>query len=121
MKFILSEKGFTFLEMCMVVVIISVLMLLAVPNYQKAVAKAQSKTCEANKSMIEAQIESYYLDNHVFPTPDNANTEVNEVLVELKTKQYLKEEPKCPSNGKYTITMNTTDHTISVTCDQHPE
>lgn len=118
MRRLSNQSGFTFIEMCIVVAIIGVLMVIAVPNYQKAVANAQNKSCEANRKLIESQVESYYMDLNSYPPTDTATEK--KTINQLIASKYLKEEPKCPSKGEYTVTIDEKAQTIQVTCSVHP-
>lgn len=114
MKRLKEEKGFTFLEMTIVIAIIGFLMMIGLPNYKSAAEKAQKKSCEANKKLIEAQVESYYIDKQSYPAGESAA-----MLTELVTKEYLKSVPECPSDGTYTITLPTETSPLVVVCDKH--
>jgi prepilin-type N-terminal cleavage/methylation domain-containing protein len=92
-KILRNQDGFTFLEMSIVVAIIGILMLMAMPNYQGAAEKAQAKSCEANRKMIETQVVSYMLDTSITPT----------TLEPLVATGYLREKPKCPLGVDYTF------------------
>ena len=51
----LNQKGFTLIEMMIVLIVISVLTLLVLPNASKYITKANEEGCEAYKASIEAQ------------------------------------------------------------------
>lgn len=112
MKSIKEEKGFTFLEMTIVIAIIGFLMMIGLPNYKSAAVKAQEKSCEANKKLIESQMESYYIDEHSYPTGESSA-----IFAELVRAEYLKSVPNCPANGIYTISSES--GSIEVTCSEH--
>lgn len=108
MKRVKDERGFTFLEVTFVLAIIGFFMMVGIPNYKAVAERAQEKSCEANRKLIEAQLESYYIDHHSFPGTD--------VLDTLVKDKYLKEKPACPSkSGQYTISTSP----IKVTCSIH--
>ena len=61
------KKGFTLLEMTIVVLIISVLFLLTVPNIQKSLEIVSSKGCKAIEKVADAAILQYKLEYDSFP------------------------------------------------------
>lgn len=60
----LNQKGFTLIEMVMVLFIISVLMLLIVPNVVKQKKQIDAQGTEALVTVIQTQVELYELDGH---------------------------------------------------------
>lgn len=60
----LNQKGFTLIEMVMVLFIISVLMLLIVPNVVKQKNQIDTQGTEALVTVIQTQVELYELDGH---------------------------------------------------------
>jgi len=110
-----DERGFSFLEMTFVLAIIGFLMLIGIPNYKAVAEKAQKTSCEANRKLIEAQLENYYLEHHSYL----AGT-TDEILGKLVDEKYLKDIPDCPvKDGIYTIDI--TAEPIVVTCDIHAD
>ena len=61
------KKGFTLLEMTIVVLIISVLFLLTVPNIQKTLSIVNSKGCKALEKVGDAAIVQYKLEYGEYP------------------------------------------------------
>lgn len=59
-----SKKGFTLIEVMVVLVIISILLLVFIPNLTKNQTVANSKSCEASLELVEAQIMAYQMDNN---------------------------------------------------------
>ena len=49
-----NQKGFTLIEMMIVMVIISVLVILVIPNASDVLSKANNTGCDALKTSIEA-------------------------------------------------------------------
>ncbi|MBR2066739.1 MAG: prepilin-type N-terminal cleavage/methylation domain-containing protein [Solobacterium sp.] len=62
------KKGFTLLEMTIVILIISVLFLLVVPNIQKTMSIVQSKGCKALEKVGDAAILQYKLEYGDYPS-----------------------------------------------------
>ncbi|MFV0380505.1 MAG: competence type IV pilus major pilin ComGC [Anaerorhabdus sp.] len=62
------KKGFTLLEMMIVLIILSILFLLAVPNIQKVIKTVDKKGCDALVKVVDSAILQYKLSNDVFPS-----------------------------------------------------
>lgn len=58
-----SERGFTLIEMMIVLLIISVLLLIAVPNMIKSQDVVQSKSTQATVKLVQSQIAAYQMDH----------------------------------------------------------
>ncbi len=61
------KKGFTLLEMCIVIAVISVLMLLTVPNIRKTMSIVSDKGCQALEKTADAAILQYKLEYDRYP------------------------------------------------------
>ena len=106
-----DQKGFTLVELMVVVVILGILVAIAVPLYNAQTEKAKTTTCQANQRIIESAIVQWSMD------PDNENAGIPE-LDDL-VGGYLQSLPECPSNGEYKIDKIEQDDgsvTWSVTC-----
>jgi len=62
-RMINDRKGFTLVEMLVVITIIGILASLALPNYMKAKNKAKEAECKANLHVLQAALERYSTDN----------------------------------------------------------
>ncbi|KHF38086.1 competence type IV pilus major pilin ComGC [Halalkalibacter okhensis] len=62
-----NEKGFTLVEMLIVLMIISLLLLIAVPNMSNNNEVAASKGCEATVKLIQSQVYAYEIENGKLP------------------------------------------------------
>lgn len=94
MKRLMNQKGFTLIEMLIVMLIITVLIAIAIPNVTKQTENVDKKGCEAFVHMVQGQVESYKMDEKKVPT-----------MKDLADKGYLKaEETKCPNGAQVTIT-----------------
>lgn len=83
-KYSLKTKAFTLIEMLLVLLIISLLLILIIPNVAKQTAHIQSTGCDAQVKMINSQIEAYTLKHN-----RNPNT-----IQDLITEGYIKENQK---------------------------
>lgn len=87
MKKVENEKGFTLVEMLIVLAIISILILIAIPNVTKQSQTIDEKGCDAYMQMVQGQVEAYKLENKSYPNG----------FGELVTAGFLNEEPMCPN------------------------
>jgi len=90
-----KSKGFTLVEIMIVVLIIGILLAIAVPNFIKARENSRIRTCIANLRQIEAAKEQWAMENKKgSTTPTTANL----------SPDYMKSFPTCPSGAvAYTI------------------
>jgi len=65
MKNMNKSKGFTLVEIMIVVVIIGLLAAMAIPAFQKVRSASQDKTVLNNARQISAAADQYYLENGV--------------------------------------------------------
>lgn len=62
------KKGFTLLEMIVVIMIIALLMLITIPNIQKVVKIVQDKGCESQVKLVDTAILEYMVEFDETPT-----------------------------------------------------
>lgn len=98
-KLLKNNRGFTLVEMMIVLLIISVLILISIPNVTKHSASIDEKSCQAFVKMVEGQVAAYKIEHKKIPT-----------LAELKTGGYLSGDKgnddidtACPSGAKIVI------------------
>ncbi|MCM3114810.1 prepilin-type N-terminal cleavage/methylation domain-containing protein [Neobacillus sp. MER 74] len=91
-----NEKGFTLIEMMIVMLVISVLLIITIPNVAKHNSNINNKGCEAYVKMVQAQVQAYEMDKNKIPT-----------IAELKSEGYLKEDSKgCPNGNTVAIDVD---------------
>ena len=88
-----NRKGFTLVEIMIVVAIIGILAAIAIPNFIKARERSQTNACIANLKQIEGAVAQAKLDGLA------AAALTDLVGVNL----YIRSTPKCPANGTYTV------------------
>lgn len=84
-----NEKGFTLVEMMIVMLVISVLLIVTIPNVARHNTNINNKGCEAYVKMVQAQVQSYMIDNNDVPS-----------MEDLITDKYLIEDSGCPNGSK---------------------
>lgn len=85
-----ARRGFTLIEIMIVVLIIGILLAIAVPNFVKARESSRTKACIGNLKQIDSAKEQWAMD-----TKQAANAAVADLSV---IAEYIKGTPTCPSN-----------------------
>jgi prepilin-type N-terminal cleavage/methylation domain-containing protein len=93
-----GRKGFTLVEIMIVVLIIGILLAIAVPNFIKARETSRAKSCVANLKQIDAAKEQWAMDNRAAATATAPG-----LTTLVGTDAYIKNTPQCPSGGTYTV------------------
>ena len=109
MKRFRKSKGFTLVEIMIVVLIIGILLAIAVPNFIKARESSRKQTCIANLKQIDSAKEQCAMENKWDTGAPVAWTD----LVN-GANGYMKAQPTCPSGGTYTINVVGTSPTCTV-------
>lgn len=89
----LGKRGFTLVEIMIVVAIIGLLAAIAIPNFIQAQQTAQTNACIANLKQIDSAKTLWALDN----AKTTGDTPAMAVLVPT----YIKSTPSCPAKGTY--------------------
>ncbi|KAF1086574.1 Type II secretion system protein G precursor [Sporotomaculum syntrophicum] len=87
-----NRKGFTLVELMVVVVIIGILVAIAVPVYNNVTEKAEKNACAATVRTLNGASSMYNANEGSFPTDVDM----------LVNGGYILETPECPANGTYT-------------------
>lgn len=96
-----NEKGFTLIEMMIVLLVISVLLMITVPNVAKHNSSINEKGCEAYEKMVQGQVQAYEVEHHKTPT-----------VTDLVEAGFLREnETECPVGKSISIS---TDGTVTL-------
>ena len=97
-----SQKGFTLIELMVVIAIIAILAAILIPNFMHARAQAQTSGCEANEKQIATALEEYAVDHNGSYGPGGTVTST------LLGSQYLSVTPTDPVNkSNYSVTTAT--------------
>ena len=106
----LRTRGFTLVEIMIVVAIIGILISIAVPSFLRARENARGRACQENLAKIDGSKEQWALENN----QSNGATVAWSDLVQSNRTGYLRATPICPSSGTYTIAVVGSDPTCSI-------
>lgn len=102
----LHQRGFTLIEVLVVVVILGILAAIIVPNIMDKPAAAKITKAKADVRAIESAMNMYKLDNHVYPSTDEG--------IEALVPEYLPRIPKDPWDQPYQYLNPGTHGTIDI-------
>ena len=102
----MSKRGFTLVEIMIVVAIIGLLAAIAIPNFVRARQKAQAEACIANLRQIEGATQVWAVDTGAADTvaPSWNNLVPN----------YIRTQPSCPAGGNYVLATVNNRPTCSI-------
>ncbi len=84
-----AQRGFTLIELMVVMAIISVLLAIALPIYQKSIVRAKESVLRNNLFTLRNMIDEYTIDKQKAP----------ESLQDLVSDGYLRQIPQDPITG----------------------
>lgn len=97
----LTKKGFTLVEIMIVVAIIAVLAAVAIPNFVKYRKTSQMNACISNLKQIQTAVEQAKMAGNY-----TGDTDV------VGPTLYIKVMPKCPAGGTYTFPAAAVDTAV---------
>ena len=107
-----NNKGFTLVEIMIVVAIIGLLAAIAIPNFVKARKSAQTNACVNNLRLMSGAIDQWALENK---KADGSDVTMDDL------KPYLKGNmaPVCPTGNAYTFDTVGTAFPVSCANSDH--
>jgi prepilin-type N-terminal cleavage/methylation domain-containing protein len=100
------ERGFTLVEIMIVVLIIGILLAIAVPSFMNARERSRTNACRSNLRQIQAAKEQWAMANNQGPTASPTQADLS--------PDFIQNWPSCPSGGTYNIGNMSTNPTCSV-------
>jgi prepilin-type N-terminal cleavage/methylation domain-containing protein len=110
-RFHAGQKGFTLVELMIIVAIFGILIGLALPNFVKARTRARQQLCIENLSQIESAKQIWGVEN----AKKDGDVPVESELI--GPTLYMKADPICPAGGTYSF--NAIGANASCTIDGH--
>lgn len=124
-KLMHSKKGFTLVELMIVVVIMAILVAVAVPIYGAVTKNAEKRSCQSNKRIITENMNQYQMsggaggDQIPFATlKETFNGELTATTDASFTALFNDGIPTCPTDktSNYTVTVTDNPNKITVAC-----
>jgi len=116
MKVWSNQKGFTMIELIVVIIILGILVAIALPKYFSMTDKAQEAACLANQKAIESAIMMEYSRALL----NGENTSLSAIAAKFPDDagQYFANgvAPVPPKGGAYSVTADDATGVITVTC-----
>ena len=104
-----DSKGFTLIELLIVVAIIGIIAAIAIPNLLNAIDRGKQKRTMADMRSIGTAVESYAVDNNVYPVAATAL-----ILQGLVQPVYIKTMPLNDGwNNTFVVASVSTQYTVS--------
>jgi len=107
-----NDKGFTLVELMIVVVIIGILIAIAIPVYNNIQTNAQTRACEANQRTIMSMLQVYAADQAGQGNSVTIDSSFN--ITAFIASDYFVEPVVCPTGGTYEV-----DDDGVVSCTTH--
>ena len=104
----MSKKGFTLVEIMIVVAIIGLLAAIAIPSFVKARDTSRLNACINNLRQIDSAKEQWAMANNIAGAAAVTTADVNAYIKGSAT-------PTCPASGTYTFNILNTDPTCTAT------
>lgn len=92
---LMGKKGYTLLELMIVVAIVGILVTLAIPNFQQSAIKARETALKQNLFTMRSVLDQYYADRGDYP-------DSLESLVEAKYLRAIPVDPFTKSSTTWT-------------------
>lgn len=114
-----DQKGFTIIELLVVIVIIGILVALALPQLFAAQARGRDTDRKNDLKNVSQQLETYYNDTGSYPTGDYAAVGTALNTANLLSSDNFPQDPKntAPHIYTYTAPEDGSSFTLSVTLE----
>jgi prepilin-type N-terminal cleavage/methylation domain-containing protein len=122
---LMNKKGFTLVELMIVVVILGILVAIAVPIFNSVTKNAKRKACQSNMRVMLGIVVQFGTDNDsnfdkVLSSGSlsvGSTVEITDANMSTEFLDCIKGRtiPECPDEGTYTLSR-TSENGIDITC-----
>ncbi len=104
-----SQRGFTLIEILIVVVILGILAAIVIPQFTSASEDAQTSSVQSQLQTVRSQIELYRVQNGGYPDFDQQWDDLLDPPDTAPQDRYLQSEPRNAMRGNETGVVQGTD------------
>ncbi len=124
MRKLLNKKGFSLVELMIVVVIMGILIAVAIPLYGAITENAEKKTCKSNQALIREMFAKYCVAENgktattllgadgTYSSKNGATEGIDEEFFNSFDDGF----PKCSLGDHYYVVTKISEHDISIKC-----
>lgn len=124
MRKLLNKKGFSLVELMIVVVIMGILIAVAIPLYGAITENAEKKSCKSNQALIREMFAKYCVaengktatallgDDGTYSNKNGATEGIDEEFFDSFDGGF----PTCPLEDHYYVITKVSEYDISIKC-----
>ena len=105
-----NRKGFTLVELLVVIMILTALIVIAMPRYFQAVYRSRVRGCQAQINIIQTATQAFFARNKVWPATIEEMCESTAPAWVIGAP--LREVPECPFGFPYELSPLLRDGTV---------
>jgi general secretion pathway protein G len=99
-------RGFTLIEVMLVVILLSILAAIVIPRYAVSTKQAKVQACEMQRSIINKQVEQFYFVEGTWPLEDMSD-------IKIQPNYFPDGIPTCPVDQTSYVMKATPYHRVS--------